>query len=99
MSRSQRAALRNQKRQALREEEEEPEEDQHEEIQEVNERGGRRSARGAHSNDVEQDEDAVIKVAGNDAREYGEMRDDEIAELDCGDSSGSEPVENGVNKN
>lgn len=41
----------------------------------------------------------MIKVAGNEAGAYDDLRDDEIAELDCGDSSGSEPVENGVNKN
>lgn len=62
----------------------------------IHERGGRRSGPRAHSND---EQDAVIKVAGNYAGAEDDLRDDEIAELDCGDSSGSEPVENDDDKN
>ena len=62
-------------------------------------RTGRRAARAAHSNDMDDDEDGVIKGASNAGRDDEELRDDEIAELDCDDSSGSEAADFGARKN
>ena len=39
---------------------------------------------------MDDDEDGVIKGASNAGRDDEELRDDEIAELDCDDSSGSD---------